>query len=128
MEGWGGAALWYLAFVVSVTCHEAAHAYAALRGGDTTAYLGGQVSLDPEPHIRRSPIGMVVMPILSIFYTGWPMGFASAPFDPAWADRYPRRAALMSLAGPAATRRPTWGARSAWIQSRISDDRRSAWW
>jgi Zn-dependent protease len=102
MDGWGDMVLWYLAFLVSVTSHEAAHAWAALRGGDPTAYLGGQVSLDPEPHIRRSPIGMVVMPILSLMYMGFPMGFASAPYNAEWAYRYPKRAAWMSLAGPGA--------------------------
>ena len=30
------------------------------------------------------------------------MGYASAPYDPRWALRYPRRAALMALAGPGA--------------------------
>ena len=30
------------------------------------------------------------------------MGWASAPYDPLWEDRHPRRAALMSAAGPAA--------------------------
>src|SRR6202023_1984973 len=30
------------------------------------------------------------------------MGWASAPYDPAWARRFPRRAAVMALAGPAA--------------------------
>jgi Zn-dependent protease len=30
------------------------------------------------------------------------IGWASAPFDPEWQRRYPRRAALMALAGPAA--------------------------
>jgi hypothetical protein len=29
------------------------------------------------------------------------MGWASAPYDAAWADRHPRRAAWMALAGPA---------------------------
>src|SRR5690606_18900838 len=71
-------------------------------GGDPTAYAGGQVSLDPRPHIRREPFGMVVLPLLSVALTGWPFGFASAPYDPHWAARHPRRAAWMSLAGPAA--------------------------
>lgn len=74
----------------------------ALRGGDPTAYHGGQVSLDPWPHIRREPIGMVLLPLVSVFLSGWPIGFASAPYDPSWALRYPRRAAWMALAGPAA--------------------------
>ena len=96
------ALVFYAAFVFSATVHEAAHAWAAKRGGDLTAYLGGQVSLDPLPHIRREPFGMVILPLLSAFWIGWPIGFASAPFDPVWAERYPRRAAWMALAGPAA--------------------------
>ena len=45
---------------------------------------------------------MVVLPLLSLVATGWPFGFASAPYDMAWARRYPKRAGLMALAGPAA--------------------------
>jgi Zn-dependent protease len=93
---------WYAVFLVSTTLHEAAHALAAKMGGDPTAYLAGQVSLDPRPHIRREPFGMVVLPLLSALTSGWPIGFASAPYDPAWAARHPRRAAWMALAGPAA--------------------------
>ncbi len=94
--------MFYLAFVFSTTLHEAAHAWAAKRGGDLTAYLGGQVSLDPRPHMRREPFGMVVLPVLSVIISGWPFGYASAPYDPRWARRFPRRAAWMALAGPAA--------------------------
>ena len=45
---------------------------------------------------------MVLVPILSYVMGGWMIGWASAPYDPWWQERYPRRAALMSLAGPAA--------------------------
>jgi Zn-dependent protease len=96
------ALVFYVAFVFSVTLHEAAHAWAALRGGDPTAYLGGQVSLDPRPHMRREPFGMVWLPLISVAISGWPFGYASAPYDPAWARRHPRRAAWMALAGPGA--------------------------
>ena len=92
----------YAVFVFSVTVHEAAHAWAAMRGGDLTAYNGGQVSLDPLPHMKREPFGMVVLPILSVVVSGFPIGYASAPFDPSWAARHPRRAAWMALAGPGA--------------------------
>ena len=95
------AAIWYVVFLFSVTLHEAAHAWAALRLGDPTAYEGGQVSLNPIPHIQREPFGMVVVPIISLMLSGWPLGWASAPYNPLWADRYPRRAAWMALAGPA---------------------------
>jgi Zn-dependent protease len=94
--------VWYVVFLLSTTCHEAAHAFAAKLGGDLTAFHGGQASLDPLPHIRREPFGMVVFPILSYAMGGWMMGWASAPFDPYWSQRYPRRAAWMSLAGPGA--------------------------
>ena len=94
--------LWAMAFIFSATCHEAAHALVAKLGGDPTAYYGGQVTLDPTPHIKRSPFGMVVVPLISFFMFGWMIGWASAPYDPRWARRYPHRAALMSLAGPAA--------------------------
>lgn len=59
------------------------------------------MTLNPVPHIRREPFGTVIVPILSFFLSGWMMGWASAPYNPHWALRSPRRAALMSLAGPA---------------------------
>lgn len=93
---------WYVVLLFSTTCHEAAHALAAKLGGDLTAFHGGQVSLDPIPHVRREPFGMVVVPLLSYIFGGWMMGWASAPYDPLWAQRHPRRAAWMSLAGPCA--------------------------
>lgn len=93
-------ALWYGAFLFSTICHEAAHAWTALRLGDDTAAKGGQVSLNPVPHVRREPFGMVVVPVLSWLLGGWIIGWASAPYSPEWARRYPRRAALMALAGP----------------------------
>jgi len=94
--------VFYIVFVFSVTLHEAAHAWSAMLGGDPTAYRGGQVSINPLPHMRREPFGMVVLPLLTVFLSGWPIGFASTPFDPLWARRHPQRAALMSLAGPGA--------------------------
>lgn len=45
---------------------------------------------------------MVVVPILSYVAAGWMIGWASAPYNVAWALRYPKRAALMALAGPSA--------------------------
>ncbi len=94
--------IWYIVFLFSTTCHEAAHALVAKIGGDLTAAEGGQVTLNPIPHIVRSPFGMVVVPILSFALGGWMIGWASAPFDPEWQRKYPRRSAWMALAGPAA--------------------------
>src|SRR6188474_1421801 len=76
------------------------HALVALKLGDPTAYYGGQVTLSPIPHMKREPIGMLVLPLLTALTQGWAIGWASAPYDPHWAARYPRRAALMAAAGP----------------------------
>ena len=93
--------IWFVAFLFSTTVHEAMHALVAWKGGDPTAYHGGQVSLSPIPHIRREPIGMLVVPLLTSMTQGWAMGWASAPYDPVWAEHHPKRAALMAAAGPA---------------------------
>ena len=94
--------IWYVAFLFSTTCHEAAHALVAKLGGDETAASGGQVSLNPVPHMRREPFGMILVPILSFLLMHSMFGWASAPFDPVWERRHPRRSAWMALAGPAA--------------------------
>jgi Zn-dependent protease len=95
--------IWYIVFLFSTSCHEAAHSLVAKIGGDPTAALSGQVSLNPLPHVRRSPFGTVVIPIITYLAPPhWMMGFASAPYDPEWQRRYPHRAAWMALAGPGA--------------------------
>jgi len=43
-----------------------------------------------------------VLPLISVLVSGWPLGYASAPYDPEWAEKHPRRAAWMALAGPGA--------------------------
>lgn len=94
--------IWYAVFLLSSTLHEAAHAFVALKLGDETAYQAGQATLDPLPHIRREPVGMIVVPILFFIFSRFTfmLGWASAPYDPEWARRHPRRAAYMALAGP----------------------------
>jgi len=94
--------LWYVAFLFSLTCHEASHALAAKWGGDLTAAEGGQVTLNPLPHIQREIFGTTIVPILSYIVGGWMIGWGSAPYDLHWRNRHPHRAAWMALAGPAA--------------------------
>jgi len=94
--------LLFVTLIISLTVHEAAHALFALLGGDRTAYQAGQVTLNPIPHMRREPFGMVALPLLSLFLSGGTMcfGFAHAPIDARWAYHNPKKAALMSAAGP----------------------------
>jgi Zn-dependent protease len=49
--------------LVSLTIHEAAHAWTADRLGDPTARLLGRVSLNPLVHI--DPIGTILLPLLA---------------------------------------------------------------
>ena len=93
--------LWYIVFVGSVTFHEACHAFVGYRMGDRVGRLAGVVTLNPVVHIRRSRVGMIVVPIVSFAIWGGVMGWASVPYDRDWAMRYPKRSAMMSLAGPA---------------------------
>ena len=94
----------FLVLIFSLTLHEAAHGLFAWIGGDRTAKDKGLVTLNPIPHMRREPIGMVVIPIAILILSNGTMCFggASAPIDPYWAARHPRKSALMSAAGPLA--------------------------
>ncbi len=92
--------VWFVVFLFTLTVHEACHGLVAWIGGDSTAYHGGQVTLNPWPHIRREPVGTMIVPLLTFFTSGFMMGWASTPFDPEWGRRHPRRLAAMSAAGP----------------------------
>lgn len=99
---WDQAILTFGALIVSLTLHEAMHAWVAMLFGDLTAYRTGQVTLNPIPHIQREPFGMLVLPLVSLLSSNGAscLGFAHAPYDPVWAARNPRKAAAMSAAGP----------------------------
>jgi Zn-dependent protease len=92
----------YAVFLVSILLHEAAHAFTAARLGDPTAYYYGLVTLDPLPHIKRSPIGLTVIPVISYIFGGSMVGWASVPVDPFWARENRKKSAIVSLAGPGA--------------------------
>ena len=94
----------YVTLIVSLTFHEAAHAWLAMLGGDRTAFYAGQVTLNPIAHMRREPFGTIVLPLLMLLSSNGQsvIGSAHAPSDPRWAARNPRKAALMSAGGPLA--------------------------
>ncbi|MFN2446677.1 MAG: site-2 protease family protein [Vicinamibacterales bacterium] len=89
----------FLVLLVSLTVHEAAHAWSADRLGDPTARLLGRLSLNPAVHV--DPIGTVLFPLIAMV-TGFPLiGWAKpVPVDMRHL-RSPRRDfALIALAGP----------------------------
>lgn len=87
-----------LIFAFSV--HECAHAYAAFRLGDPTAYMMGRVTLNPAKHI--DPWGSVVMPLLALL-SGWPLiGWAKpCPVTLRNFKKVKRDDILTTAAGPA---------------------------
>jgi Zn-dependent protease len=85
--------------VLSLSFHEAAHAFTADRLGDPTARLLGRLTLNPIAHIDL--IGTVVFPLLGMA-TGLPIiGWAKPVPVNARNLRRPRQDfALVALAGP----------------------------
>lgn len=88
-----------VSILVSITLHEAMHAYTSHWLGDDTAYLQGRVSLNPIRHI--DPILTIVMPLL-LFLAGAPiLGAAKpVPFNPARLRYDEYGAAMVAFAGP----------------------------
>jgi Zn-dependent protease len=72
----------YIVLLFSLSFHESAHAWMALKLGDDTAASLGRITLNPVPHI--DPFGTILMPLLQIF-GGLPViGWAKpTPYDPA---------------------------------------------
>jgi Zn-dependent protease len=100
-------ALAVIPVVLAITLHEAAHGYAALALGDTTARDAGRLSLNPIRHIDR--VGTIILPgFLLISQLLFPphkvffmFGWAKPVPIGAWKFKDPRRGmALVASAGP----------------------------
>ncbi len=81
-----------IALVVTVTVHEAAHAWVAWKLGDPTAKMAGRVSLNPARHLDL--VGTIMIFIVQF---GWGK---PVPFNYSNLARPRRDAALISIAGP----------------------------
>ncbi len=83
----------------SVVAHEYAHAEAAYRQGDSTAYMLGRLTLNPLKHI--DPFMTVLLPGILIA-TGAPFVFGAAkpvPVNPRNYRKYRQGDVIVSLAG-----------------------------
>jgi len=89
----------YVVLLFSLSVHESAHAWTALKQGDTTAQSLGRISLNPLVHI--DVIGTVVLPLIMIF-TGVPLlGWAKpTPVDPRSFKDLRRGQIIVAGAGP----------------------------
>ncbi|HVS58292.1 MAG TPA: site-2 protease family protein [Candidatus Saccharimonadales bacterium] len=88
-----------IVLLVSMSIHEAMHAYAGHALGDTTAQEEGRLSLNPLRHI--DPFMTVLLPAATLLLFGFPVLAAKpVPFNP-YRVRYGEYgAALIALAGP----------------------------
>jgi Zn-dependent protease len=87
--------------LVSLSVHEAAHAWSADRLGDNTARLLGRVSVNPLVHIDL--LGTIVLPLIAMFsglpIIGWakPVPVNVHNLGGGWRQKY----MLVAAAGPA---------------------------
>lgn len=96
-------AVWAIPVLFAITLHEAAHAWAANRLGDTTAKMLGRLSINPIRHVDL--IGTIVVPLLIGVLTRFQFVFGWAKPVPINYNqlRNPRRdMALVTAAGPMA--------------------------
>ena len=92
--------------IFSITLHEAAHGYAAMRFGDRTAWFAGRVTLNPAKHI--DPFGTIILPLIMLAGSaatgaaGFIFGWAKPVRVNFGALRNPKRDMIwVALAGPA---------------------------
>ena len=89
-----------IVLITSLSVHEAAHAFAADRLGDSTARQLGRLSLNPAVHV--DPIGTILFPLIA-FLTNVPLiGWAKpVPVNQRFLKHPKRDFALIAAAGPA---------------------------
>jgi Zn-dependent protease len=88
------------ALIFSLVAHEYAHAVAAYRQGDDTAYMLGRITLNPLPHI--DPIMSIAFPAITFLLSGGQFVFGGAkpvPVNPRKYRNYKRGDIIVSAAG-----------------------------
>jgi Zn-dependent protease len=91
----------FTVLIVSLSVHEAAHAWSADLLGDPTASRLGRVTLNPLVHV--DPIGTVLFPLVAMFTNipliGWakPVPVGVEHLGPQWRRKF----MLIAAAGPA---------------------------
>ncbi len=90
-------AIWLPVFILAISIHEAAHAWAAWRLGDPTAVMQGRLTLNPKAHL--DPFGTIMFIISAL--TGFGFGWAKpVPVNPYYLRNPNRDMALVAVAGP----------------------------
>ncbi|NDV21548.1 site-2 protease family protein [Desulfovibrio sp. JC022] len=84
-----------LPFLLAITCHEAAHGFAAYLLGDPTAKQAGRLTLNPLKHL--DPMGTLALVLTRMI--GWAK---PVPVNPMYFKNPQRDMMIVALAGPAA--------------------------
>lgn len=85
--------------VISITLHEAVHAYAGYALGDDTAKEEGRISLNPFKHV--DPVFTILLPIVTLLIFKVPLLAAKpVPFNPDRVKYEEFGAAIIAAAGP----------------------------
>ncbi len=89
----------FVSLVISITLHEAMHAFAGHWLGDDTAEREGRISLNPLRHV--DPFATILLPLITLVLFKVPLLAAKpVPFNP-YRVRYGEYgAALVGAAGP----------------------------
>lgn len=89
----------FVALVISITLHEAMHAFAGYWLGDDTAQIEGRISLNPLKHV--DPFGTLLLPLITLVLFKVPLLAAKpVPFNPYRVKYEEFGAALVGFAGP----------------------------
>ncbi|HET7673738.1 MAG TPA: site-2 protease family protein [Candidatus Saccharimonadales bacterium] len=89
----------FFSLVVSITLHEAMHAFTGHWLGDDTAYREGRISLNPFRHV--DPFATILLPMITLVLFHIPLLAAKpVPFNPARVKFDEYGAALVGLSGP----------------------------
>jgi len=92
-------AIWILPILFAITVHEAAHAWAANKFGDSTAKQQGRLSFNPIVHIDL--VGTIILPCVLLLLGGFLFGWAKPVPVNARNFKNPRRdMAWVAAAGP----------------------------
>lgn len=85
--------------IVSITIHEAMHAFSSNWLGDDTAKMEGRITLNPIKHI--DPLMTVLLPALTLLiFQALFLAAKPVPFNPSRVKYEEFGAALVALAGP----------------------------
>jgi Zn-dependent protease len=89
----------FVSLVISITFHEAMHAFTGYWLGDDTAHRHGRISLNPLRHV--DPYMTIILPLFTLVAFGVPLLAAKpVPFNPNRVKYDEYGAAMVGLAGP----------------------------